>query len=257
MTDKDKKKLTASLILLIVAAVALGTGIYLLVAMISGQMDFSLLFLLPFLIFLIAISISYRLNRSYRKDEYSPCALSTVILVISCILFLPLVLDLLLMWLLSFIGSGGYESGNYELKTVTVTGNDGTTYILKQQYYNAIYYNDQYGEEWVTYDGGVTFKRTSKDVKAKDDKGNEHTLTPTYEGFTSQYYKDEKGEEWVSKDGGQTAEHLIKTAKVKDKDGNEYELTADFAGGMNFTDQNGDRWVTHDDGKTFERWETK
>ena len=210
MTNKDKKKLTASLVLLIVSAVALGIGIYLLSAAFSGTIEVKVgtIVAIPFLgIYALAATVSFWLNMSYRKHNSEPIALSTILLILSCILFLPHIIATIFFIVLGIIGLAN------EANRVPVT--------------------------------------------AKDDKGNEHTLTPTYEGFTSQYYKDEKGEEWKSTDGGQTAEHLIKTAKVKDKDGNEYDLRADFAGGMNFTDQNGDRWVTHDDGKTFERWETK
>lgn len=248
MTDKDKKKLTASLILLIVAAVALGIGIYLLISFIKNQRS-SPLFLLPITMYIILISISFHLNRSYRKDNSKPGALSTTLLVLSYVLF-PLfatVLRFFKLWSLL----DDYSTG---LKTVIVTGADGKKYILMQTYYDSIYYKDQFGDEWVTYDGGQTFKRHTEDIKVKDEKGNEHTLTPIYSyEYSSPHYKDKDGEVWMSKDGEQTFEHIITKAKAKDKDGNEYNLMATGAPGR-FIDQNGDSWITYDEGKTFERW---
>ena len=241
----DKKKLTVSLILLIVSAISFGIGIYLLILFITRQMS-SPLFVLFIIMYIILISISFHLNRLYRKDNSTPGALSTTVLVLSCVLFPWFILVLRFFQLWSMIDD------NTGLEIVRVTGADGKEYVLMQTHINSIYYKDQFGDEWVTYDGGQTFKLHTE-VKVKDEKGNEHTLTPTTDTGVTKYYKDKDGEEWKSSDGEQTFEHIITKAKVKDKDGNEYNLKAIGPTGR-FIDQNGDVWVTNDEGKTFERW---
>lgn len=205
----DEKKLKVSLILLIVSLVAFVVAITSFASMISGKMSFGLGLGLGApcaIIYQVSILVSAVLNLTYRKDNVVPGTLSTVMLVITCIMFLPLVLFVLFM---AFAG-GENDSGYSE----------------------------------------------PKDITAKDDKGNEHTLTPTWEDgivMKKQYYNDQKGDEWISQDGGQTFAPVIK--KVKGEDGKEYTLKPQYAGSTEYyEDQNGDVWVTYDEGKTFERW---
>lgn len=236
---KGNKKLIASLVLLIVSAISFGIGIYLVVAMLSEQLDFNLLLLLPLLIYLISISVSYYLNRSYRKscckNGYAPRKLSTVVLVLSCFVFPPIVLSILFVLLIAFFAAGGYE-----LKTATVTDVNGNIYNLKQEYPGSRTYKDQYGNVWETNDGGISFSRITNNILVKDKAGEEHTLTPTWGDGTKQFYNDEKGNEFVSEDGEQTFESVIKKITV---DGEEYTLKPRFPGTTTYyVDQNGDNW---------------
>ncbi|MCM1441024.1 MAG: hypothetical protein NC131_17750 [Roseburia sp.] len=208
---RKDKKLTAIVVLFIIAVIALGLGIYFLVRFIMnafadkaklGNIGDVFLFAVPILIYFVCFIIASLLNFSYRSDNAYPGKFSDVLVKISYILFVPF---LIFAKLSLFFGNSN------------------------------------------------TFQPQSKEIKVKDDKGNERTLTPTYSEFTTEHYEDGEGEEWKSYDGGKTFEHVVTKATVKDELGNEYNLRAVFAGSSNFIDQNGDAWYTNDGGKTFER----
>lgn len=90
-----------------------------------------------------------------------------------------------------------------------------------------------------------------KSITAKDDEGNEYTLTPTYVG--SSKCTDQNGDLWKSWDGGKTFERVYSQITTKDDEGNEYTLTPTYEGSFMCTDQNGDLWESLDGGKTYER----
>ncbi|MDE7158327.1 MAG: hypothetical protein K2N74_02020 [Clostridiales bacterium] len=197
--------------------------------------------------------ISFTLNLSYRKDAYIAGALSTVLLVLSGIIVIPIAIIMFLILL--FTGNlGAFFGGSSSSKTITIQDEDGNEYTLTPTYDGSDEFIDQYGDLWRTLDGGRTFRRVrSKEVKTVDDEGNKRTLTSTYDSMFTKHYQDQDGEEWKSEDGGQTFEHIVTHATVTDANGNVYEVRAIQAGLDLFIDQHGDYWDTFDGGKTFQR----
>ena len=190
----------------------------------------------------IAFFVSGFLNLSYRSSVTKPNVISQVMFIAVCIIVFP--------FIVYFFFVGLFAAGKVNLKTVTVMGRDGKQYTLKQIEPNGNDYKDQNGDIWKTYDNGVTFERVT--MRAKDEKGDEHVLNPTYDEFITKHYEDKDGGEWVSKDGGQTFDKLVTEATVTEGD-KVYYLRAIQAGHTHFIDQNGDYWLTNDGGKTFTR----
>lgn len=252
-TIKKNGKLTASLILFIIAMICL--LVFILYYAIPPLKEFVPFFILPTAScgFITLPGISLAINLSYRKNALRAGVLSTVLLVLCGIIVIPIAIILFLI--LIFTGNLGALMGSASSsKKITIIDEDGREYTLTQIYDGSNDFFDQYGDLWRTEDGGQTFRRVNpKEVQTEDDKGNKQTLTSTYDSMFTKHYQDQNGEEWKSEDGGQTFEHVVTHATVTDPDGNVYELRATQAGIYNFIDQNGDSWTTFDGGETFQR----
>lgn len=198
-----------------------------------------------FILFFVSAYNNFHYRKECEETGTAPGAFSTFLYWWSFILLWPYMLIIKVMAYLRDAGDDG-------LKKAVVKGSDGKEYNLTQKFIGGSEYTDQFGDDWETSNGGQTFKRVTRKIKAEDKSGNKKTLTQTYDGGFTKHYQDQDGEEWKSHDDGNTFEHVVTHATVKDKDGNEYSLRATSAPG-HFIDQNGDYWITYDGGKTFER----
>lgn len=197
----DEKKLKVSLILLIVSAVALGIAIYLLSASFSGTIDVKVgtIVAIPFLgIYATAATVSFWLNMSYRKHHSEPGALSTALLVLACILFLPHIITTIFVVVLGLFGLAN------EANKITAKDKEGKEYTLKPTYEGSNNYKDQDGEEWKTKDGGQTFEHIVTKATVKDELGNEYELRADFAGSTN--FMDQHGDKWTTYDEGKTFE---------------------------------------------------
>lgn len=194
-----KKKLVVSLILFIVAFIFFGSAIGCLVSMLlSGEAKATDYYttLVPLALgYFIFLILSIVLNFSYRRRNAKPGALSTVLFIVSLVMFIGL-LGVALYFLAALAGGNTPE-------TVTVKDENGNELTLTASSEASNEYKDQYGQLWKTTDGGRTFER--KTTIAKDEDGKEFTLTPSFEGSHS-YFKDQNGDDWTTYDGGQTFE---------------------------------------------------
>ncbi len=254
--EQDKKKLKKSLTLFIIALVLFLIGVtFMVVLVVDTAKGAGNKFPMPLVVicslcipaYLILMGCSALYNVSYRKNCFVAGKLSTTLYVFQYIFLLPFLILVIVMAIYSGAGFGGGS----KLKKVTLTDkNTGKKYELTQLSEGGIEFKDQYGDVWVTYDGGNTFECVSrKEVVGAD--GKEYILRKNYDGTTDS--TDQYGDTWQTFDG----DTYERKPKVTDLEGRECVLTRYSAFSNSYTDQYGRSWETNDFGKTFEinwRW---
>ena len=199
----SKKKLKASLTLFIIALISLVVGIIFIVfgEKIGLGTTGNIIFGVAAVFYMVFMNVSLLLNWLYRRNCIVVGASSTALYVFQFIFLAPEVI-LFVVFIVYMLMHGVGVQGSENLKKIKIKDENGNEYILTQLYEGSNEYKDQNGDLWETYDGGITFERVIKKVKADD--GKEYNLKPSYDGIVTKYYEDENGEEWESKDGGKT-----------------------------------------------------
>ena len=191
----SKKKLTASLILFIFAAISFAVLVGILVAFNSIDVD-KRAWIMPLcvMVYLVLITVSLLLNISYRKNCVRAGAASTVLYVFQWLLYVPLAIGAVIVFVIAlFSGALGGK-----LKKVTLVDNNGKKYELTQLCEGGTEFQDQYGDTWQTFDGN----KYERKPKVTDLEGRECILT-RHSAFGNNY-TDQFGRWWSTYDGGQT-----------------------------------------------------